>query len=186
MATTANIRNGMVIDHKGQRMKIISFLHVKPGKGGAFVRTKLKNIITGQVIDTTFRAGEKIKPLRLDSKEMQYLYNEGESAIFMDLESFEQINVSHGMMIDELPFMKEGMSLAIDSIDDEIIGVKTPVFVELAVKKSDPGVRGNTATGGTKPVELETGHIATVPLFVDEGDVLKIDTRTGEYVERVK
>ena len=104
----------------------------------------------------------------------------------MDLESFEQINVSHGMMIDELPFMKEGMSLAIDSIDDEIIGVKTPVFVELAVKKSDPGVRGNTATGGTKPVELETGHIATVPLFVDEGDVLKIDTRTGEYVERVK
>lgn len=186
MATTADIRNGMLIDHKGHRMKIISFLHVKPGKGGAFVRTKLKNIMSGKVIDVTFRAGEKIKPLRLDSKEMQYLYSEGDFSVFMDSESFEQINVAHSLMADELPYIKEGMSVGVDSINDEIIGIRAPVFVELAVKKSDPGMRGNTATGATKSAELETGHVVMVPLFVNEGDVLKVDTRTGDYVERVK
>jgi len=185
MATTADIRNGMVIDYKGHRMKIISFLHVKPGKGGAFVRTKLKNIVSGQVMDVTFRSGERINPVRLESREMQYLYTDGDSVVFMDLDSYEQIYVTRELLGKEGQYIIEGMTVEVDSINSEVIGIKTPVFVELKVTETDPGIRGNTATGGTKSAIVETGLSITVPLFVNIGDVVKIDTRTGEYVERV-
>lgn len=186
MATTADIRNGMVIEHKGNRMKIISFLHVKPGKGGAFVRTKLKNVITGQVIDETFRGGAKIKPVRLDSNNMQFLYVNDETYVFMDMETYDQISVPDDVVADVRAFLKEGIMVTIQTIQEEVIGVEPPVFVELEVKKTEPGVRGNTAAGATKPATLETGHTVTVPLFINQGEILKIDTRTGEYVERVK
>ncbi|MFQ6608078.1 MAG: elongation factor P [Fidelibacterota bacterium] len=186
MATTADIRNGMVIEHKGHRMKIISFLHVKPGKGGAFVRTKLKNVVTGQVIEETFRAGARINPVRLDSKNMQYLYSDGEDFIFMDMETFEQISIPVTVVGDKRAFLKEGTLVAIQFIKGEVIGLEPPVFVELEVTETEPGFRGNTATGATKPAKLETGYTVSVPLFVNQGEILKIDTRTGEYVERVR
>lgn len=185
MATTANIRNGMVIDYKSHRMKVISFLHVKPGKGGAFVRTKLKNIVSGQIIDVTFRSGERIIPVRLESQKKQYLYHDGDSFIFMDLDTYEQITVPTEVVGEEGRYLKEGMTVEVDSIDNEVIGIKPQVFVELEVTDTEPGIRGNSATGGSKSAVLETGLTVTVPLFVTIGNILKIDTRTGEYVERV-
>lgn len=186
MTTTADIRNGMVITHKGHLMKIVSFLHVKPGKGGAFVRTKLKNVVTGQVLDVTFRSGEKLNEVRLETRQMQYLYANGESLFFMDMETFEQVQVSRGRMERESRLLKEGTVVDVELVENDIIGITLPVFVELAVTKAEPGVRGNTAAGGSKGVELESGHVVNVPLFVGKGDRVKIDTRTGEYVERVK
>ena len=186
MATTADIRTGLVIEYKGHRMKIVEFLHVKPGKGGAFVRTKLKNIVTGQVMDVTFRAGEKLITVRVESHRMQYLYDEGDSFVFMNTKTYEQIFVQRELMAEEILLIKEGTMVDLTFIGQEVIGISPPLFVELEVTKSEPGVRGNTATGATKPATLETGHSVNVPLFVDIGDRLKIDTRTGEYVERVK
>ena len=178
MATTADIRTGLVIEHKGNRMRIVSFLHVKPGKGGAFVRTKLKNIITGQVIDETFRSGEKIIPIRIETQKMQYLYSQDNSHV--------QIEISNKIISDEIKFIKEGLNVDVDFIEEEVIGINPPLFVNLKVIKSDPGIKGNTATGATKPATLETGFTLNVPLFINENDILKIDSRTGEYIERVK
>ena len=186
MATTADIRTGLVIEHKGNRMKIVSFLHVKPGKGGAFVRTKLKNIITGQVIDETFRSGEKIIPIRIETQKMQYLYSQDSSYVFMNTKNYDQIEISNKIIADEIKFIKEGLNVDVDFIEEEVIGINPPLFVNLKVIKSDPGIKGNTATGATKPVTLETGFILNVPLFINENDILKIDSRTGEYIERVK
>ena len=186
MATTADIRTGLVIEHKGNRMKIVSFLHVKPGKGGAFVRTKLKNIITGQVIDETFRSGEKIIPIRIETQKMQYLYSQDNSHVFMNTKNYDQIEISNKIISDEIKFIKEGLNVDVDFIEEEVIGINPPLFVNLKVIKSDPGIKGNTATGATKPVTLETGFILNVPLFINENDILKIDSRTGEYIERVK
>ena len=186
MATTADIRTGLVIEHKGNRLKIVSFLHVKPGKGGAFVRTKLKNIITGQVIDETFRSGEKIIPIRIETQQMQYLYSQDNSHIFMNTENYNQIEISYKLISDEIKFIKEGLNVDVDFIDEEVIGINPPLFVNLKVTKSDPGIKGNTATGATKPATLETGFTLNVPLFINENDILKIDSRTGEYIERVK
>ncbi len=186
MATTADIRTGLVIEYKGHRMKIVEFLHVKPGKGGAFVRTKLKNIVTGQVMDVTFRGGEKLTTVRVESHRMQYLYDEGDSFVFMNTDTYEQISVQEKLISEEMALIKEGTMVDLTFIGDEVIGISPPLFVELEVTESEPGVRGNTATGATKPATLETGHSVNVPLFVDIGDRLKIDTRTGEYVERVK
>ncbi len=186
MATTADIRTGLVIEHKGNRMKIVSFLHVKPGKGGAFVRTKLKNIITGQVIDETFRSGEKIIPIRIETQEMQYLYSQGDSHVFMNTENYNQIEISNKIIADEIKFIKEGLNVDVDFINEEVIGINPPLFVNLKVTKSDPGIKGNTATGATKPATLETGFTLNVPLFINENDILKIDSRSGEYIERVK
>lgn len=185
MATTAEIRNGMVIDYKGRLMKVVSFLHVKPGKGGAFVRTKLKNVISGQVIDVTFRSGERISPVRIESKGMQYLYSDEEFLVFMDLETYEQISVPEEIAGDNRRYLKEGMTVTVNSTGNEVIGIEPPIFVELEVTQTEPGVRGDTATGGSKSAVLETGLTVNVPLFVDVGDLLKIDTRTGEYVERI-
>ncbi|MCH8069556.1 MAG: elongation factor P [Candidatus Marinimicrobia bacterium] len=186
MATTADIRNGLVIEYKGHRLKIIKFLHVKPGKGGAFVRTKLKNIVTGQVIDVTFRGGQKIFPVRVDTNEMQYLYSDSDSAIFMNNETFDQVPIPLDKIADESKLLKEGMNVEVSFVGEEVIGIKLPVFVELEVKETDPGVKGNTASGGSKPAVLETGYTLSVPLFINVGDKLKIDTRTGEYSERVR
>ena len=186
MATTADIRTGLVIEHKGNRMRIVSFLHVKPGKGGAFVRTKLKNIITGQVIDETFRSGEKIIPIRIETQKMQYLYSQDSSYVFMNTKNYDQIEISNKIISDEIKFIKEGLNVDVDFIEEEVIGINPPLFVNLKVIKSDPGIKGNTATGATKPVTLETGFILNVPLFINENDILKIDSRTGEYIERVK
>ena len=186
MATTADIRTGLIIEHKGNRMKIVSFLHVKPGKGGAFVRTKLKNIMTGQVIDETFRSGEKINPIRIETHQMQFLYSQENSYVFMNTENYNQVEILDNLISDEIKYIKEGSNVDVSFIDDEVIGINLPLFVNLKVVKSDPGIKGNTATGATKPVTLETGYILNVPLFINENDVLKIDSRTGEYVERVK
>ncbi len=167
-------------------MKIVEFLHVKPGKGGAFIRTKLKNIVSGQVMDVTFRAGEKLSIIRLESHSMQYLYLENESFVFMNNESYEQIYVSKDLIADQMILLKEGTFVNVNLVGDEVIDIAPPLFVELEVIETEPGLRGNTATGASKSAKVETGYTVSVPLFINIGDRIKIDTRTREYVERVK
>ncbi len=183
MPTTADIRNGAVLLYKGKRMKVVSFQHVKPGKGGAFVRTRLKDIQSGKVIDVTFNAGARIELIRVEAKTMQYLYQDGDSFVFMDNETFDQISVP---VDEEKNFLKPGMNVDLLFDGAEILSLRLPAHVELEVTETEPGVRGNTATGATKPATLETGHTVQVPLFIELGDIIKVDTRTGEYIERVK
>ena len=186
MATTANIRNGAVILHKNKRMKVVEFQHVKPGKGPAFVRTKLKDIKTGKIIDETFNSGVKLEFLRVTSKRFQYLYKDKDSYIFMDNDTFNQIEVSHSLIEDNHYYIKEGDNIEILFDGDEIININLPPKVELKVVETDPGLRGNTATNATKPAKMETGLELQVPLFINEGDILKIDTKSGHYSERLK
>ena len=186
MATTSDIKNGAVILHKNKRMKVVEFLHVKPGKGPAFVRTKLKDISSGKIIDETFNAGIKLQFLKIEAKEMQFLYDDGDSHIFMDSISYEQINVINSLVGKSKNFLKGGMNVDLLFDDNEVLDIRLPAHVTLEVNQTEPGVKGNTATGATKPATLETNYTLNVPLFVDEGDVLKIDTRSGEYIERVK
>ena len=184
MASTADIRNGAVILHKNKRMKVIEFQHVKPGKGGAFVRTKLKDIQSGKIIDETFNAGHKLEFIRVEAKSMQFLYVDGENHIFMDNETFEQINVITKSIGNKKNFLTAGAVLDLLFDEDEVLDVRLPSHVILEVLSTEPGFKGNTATGANKPATLETGYVLNVPLFIDEGDKLRIDTRTGEYVER--
>ena len=186
MATTSDIKNGAVILHKNKRMKVVEFLHVKPGKGPAFVRTKLKDISSGKIIDETFNAGIKLQFLKIEAKEVQFLYDDGDSHIFMDNISYEQINVINSLVGKSKNFLKDGMNVDLLFDDNEVLDIRLPAHVALEVNQTEPGVKGNTATGATKPATLETNYTLNVPLFVDEGDVLKIDTRSGEYIERVK
>ena len=186
MASTADIRNGAVILHKNKRMKVIEFQHVKPGKGGAFVRTKLKDIQSGKIIDETFNAGHKLEFIRVEAKSMQFLYVDGENHIFMDNETFEQINVITKSIGNKKNFLTAGAVVDLLFDEDEVLDVRLPSHVILEVLNTEPGFKGNTATGSNKPATLETGYILNVPLFIDEGDKLRIDTRTGEYVERSK
>tara|TARA_B100000427_G_scaffold205467_1_gene171042 strand:- start:30 stop:593 length:564 start_codon:yes stop_codon:yes gene_type:complete len=186
MATTADIRNGSVIFHKSKRMKIIEFQHVKPGKGGAFVRTKLKDIQSGKIIDETFNAGHKLEFIRVDAKPMQFLYVDGDSHVFMDNETFDQINVLTTIIGDKKNFLTDGAFVDLLFDGSEVLEVRLPPHVILEVMSTDPGFKGNTATGANKPATLETGYVLNVPLFINEGDKLRIDTRTGEYVERSK
>ena len=186
MASTANIRNGAVILHKNKRMKVIEFQHVKPGKGGAFVRTKLKDIQSGKIIDETFNAGHKLEFIRVEAKSMQFLYVNGENHIFMDNETFEQINVITKSIGNKKNFLTAGAVVDLLFDEDEVLDVRLPSHVILEVLNTEPGFKGNTATGANKPATLETGYVLNVPLFIDEGDKLRIDTRTGEYVERSK
>ena len=183
MASTADIRNGAVMLYKEKRMKVVEFQHVKPGKGGAFVRTKLKEIPSGKVIDVTFNSGTRIEFIRVEVKSVQYLYEDGESFMFMDDETFDQFSIPIG---DEKNFLKPGMSVELLFDGSECLDVRVPPHVVLAVTDTEPGLRGNTATGATKPATLETGYEVQVPLFVEVGDHLKVDTRTGTYIERVK
>ena len=186
MATTSDIKNGAVILYKNKRMKVVEFLHVKPGKGPAFVRTKLKDISSGKIIDETFNSGIKLEFLKIEAKEMQFLYDDGDSHIFMDNVTYEQINVMNSLVGNSKNFLKGGINVDLLFDDTEVLDIRLPAHVALEVKHTEPGVKGNTATGATKPATLETNYTLNVPLFVDEGDILKIDTRSGEYIERVK
>ena len=186
MASTADIKNGAVILHKNKRMKVVEFQHVKPGKGGAFVRTKLKDIQSGKIIDETFNSGHKLEFIRVEAKSMQFLYVDGENHIFMDNETFDQINVITKSIGNKKNFLTAGAVVDLLFDEEEVLDVRLPSHVILEVSNTEPGFRGNTATGANKPATLETGYVLNVPLFIDEGDKLKIDTRTGEYVERSK
>ena len=186
MATTSNIKNGSVIFHKNKRMKVVEFLHVKPGKGPAFVRTKLKDISTGKVIDETFNSGVKLEFLKIEAKEMQYLYSDTDYHFFMDNQTFEQVSVLDSIIGNNVNFLKDGMNVDLLFDGSEILDIRLPAHVNLKVVETEPGIKGNTATGATKPAKLETGYLVQVPLFVVEGNILKIDTRTGEYIERLK
>ena len=165
---------------------MVEFQHVKPGKGGAFVRTRLKNVKTGRVIDHTFRSGEKVEDVRLDRKTVQYLYRGDGDFIFMDMNSYDQIHIMEEVVGQGANFMKEGMEVEVLFHGNIPLEVELPIFVELAVTKTDPGLKGDTASGGSKPATLETDTVIQVPLFLQEGEIVKVDTRTGSYVERVK
>lgn len=185
MATTADFRNGMVLQHEGALWQIVYFQHVKPGKGGAFVRTKLRKVETGQVVERTFRAGERVDDVRLERRPMQYLYSSDHHAYFMDLETFEQHPVAEELLAEQQPFLKEGIVCDLLLHEARVIGVELPNFIEAEVVETDPGVRGDTATGGTKPARIETGATIQVPLFVNRGERIRVDTRTRQYLERV-
>ena len=186
MASTSNFKNGLIINHKNKLWKIIEFLHVKPGKGPAFVRTKLKDIKTGQVVDETFRASEKIDIVRVEARNYNYLYNDGSLYYFMDNVSFDQISLNEMQIIDVKDFLIENTLTTIAFHNSEPIEVRIPKHMNLSVKKTDPGLRGNTAQGGTKPAVLETGVVIQVPLFINEGDKVRIDTQEKRYIERSK
>lgn len=185
MISTSDFKRGLTIELKGEIYSIVDFLHVKPGKGGAFVRTKLKNIQTGLVVDKTFRAGEKMEQAIIDRKTMQYLYNDGESYYFMNKENYEQIALSKEQVNDLKEFLKEGNDVEIIFCKGDMIGAELPNFLNLKITKTMPGVKGNTVSGALKPATLETGAIIQVPLFIKEGDIIKIDTREKKYIERV-
>jgi len=186
MATTADIKNGVVILHKNKRMKVIEFQHVKPGKGGAFVRTKLKDLLTGKIVDHTFNAGARMEYIRIEAKKMQYLYEDGVSFYFMDNDTYEQIIVNESVVLESKNYMTSGMNVELLFDGDEVLDVRIPAHVNLKVIETEPGFKGNTATGATKPATIETGYSLQVPLFINTDDILRIDTRTGEYVERAK
>lgn len=185
MISTADFRNGMVIVQDTNLMEIVEFQHVKPGKGGAFVRTKLKNVLTGRVLDKTFRAGERMEEARLEEKTFEYLYNDGDLFHFMDKENYDQTPLSADQVGDKAKFLKENLDVGLLFYDGKVIALNLPITVELNVTKCDPGVQGDRSSGGNKPATLESGLNVQVPLFINEGDILKIDTRTGQYLERV-
>lgn len=183
--STSNFKNGMCIVHEGKRWVIIEFQHVKPGKGGAFVRTKLKELESGRVVDYTFRAGEKFDDVRVESKKMQFLYSSGSAFHFMDTNTYEQVELDSDFVGQAAKWLRENDEAEILTADGEYIGVEPPIFVELEVTATDPGFKGDTVQGATKPATLETGAVVQVPMFVENGDRLKIDTRDGRYVTRV-
>lgn len=186
MASTADFRNGMVLDIDGALWTLIYFQHVKPGKGGAFVRTKMKNVLTGAVVDKTYRAGEKVVDVRLERRPVNYSYTDGELYHFMDQQTFEMTPIDADMLgDDQLKYLKENMECEGLVHDGKVISVELPNFVELTVSQTDPGLKGDTAQGGTKPATLETGATIQVPLFVEEGDVVRVDRREDKYLTRV-
>lgn len=185
MVTAGDFKNGLTFEDDGNVLQIIEFQHVKPGKGAAFVRTKLRNVITGSVIERTFNPTDKFPTALVERKDMEYLYNDGELYYFMDNETYEQLPLNAEKLGDNFKFVKENMTVRIVSYKGNVFGVEPPMFVELEVTETEPGFKGDTATGASKPATLETGAQIKVPLFVNIGDVLKIDTRTGEYLERV-
>ena len=185
MISVNDLKTGLTLDIDNGLWSVVEFLHVKPGKGAAFVRTKLKNVETGQVVEKTFRAGEKVAKAMLDRREMQYLYKEGTDLIMMDLETYEQLPVPADRVGDGVKYLKENATVQILMHDGAIIGVDIPNFVELEVIDTPPAEKGNTAQGGSKPATLDGGAVVNVPFFIQVGDVLRIDTRTNEYLDRV-
>ena len=185
MISAGDFRNGKTLEIEGVVYQILEFQHVKPGKGAAFVRTKLKDIKNGGVVEKTFRPTEKFPEARIDRKDMQYLYNDGDFYYFMDMESGEQDAVPADMIGDNLKFVKESEMCKLCSHNGSIFSVEPPLFVELEITNTEPGFKGNTATGATKPATVETGALVYVPLFVENGEKIRIDTRTGEYLSRV-
>ncbi|MBQ4527740.1 MAG: elongation factor P [Clostridia bacterium] len=185
MISAGEFRNGVTFELEGNVFQIVEFQHVKPGKGAAFVRTKLKNVITGGVVEKTFRPTEKMPKAHIERKDYEYLYSDGDLFYFMDQESYEQMPLSADQLGDSLKFVKENMVVKVLSYKGSVFGVEPPTFVELEVTETEPGFKGDTSTGATKPATLETGAQIMVPLFVDIGDMIRVDTRTGEYMERV-
>ena len=185
MISVNDFRTGITIEIDGELWQVVEFQHVKPGKGAAFVRTKLKNVKKQTTVEKTFRGGEKVKRAIVERKPHQYLYNNDGDYFFMNQESYEQVSLPEETIGDDLKWLKDSMELHLVMHGDEIIGVELPNFVELEVTQCDPGFKGDTAQGGTKPATVETGAVVNVPLFVNEGDVLQIDTRTGDYLRRV-
>lgn len=184
--STAEFRNGLKIELDGEPYVIVDFQHVKPGKGGAFVRTKIKSLKSGNVIDRTFRSGEKVDNPDLEEKKMQYLYSTGDERVFMDSATYEQVALSEKQLGDSVDYLKENMEIKVLYFRGTPISVELPMFVELKIAQTDPGVRGDTASGGSKPATLESGAVVKVPLYMNEGDIIKVDTRTGTFIERVK
>ena len=184
MVSAGDFRNGVTIEYNGNVCQIIEFQHVKPGKGAAFVRTKLKDIINVGVTEQSFRPTEKFPQARVDRKDMQYLYQDGDLYNFMDNETYEQISLTADVVADSLKFVKENETVKVNSYNGNVFAVEPPLFVELEITETEPGFKGDTATGATKPATVETGATVNVPLFVEIGNVIKIDTRTGEYLSR--
>ncbi|MGM0366203.1 MAG: elongation factor P [Actinomycetota bacterium] len=184
MITTNDLKKGMTVEYEGQLYKVLFFQHVKPGKGQAFVKTKLKNLLSGATIEKTFRAGEKIEQAILDTKKMQYLYKD-QHYIFMDTQTYEQIPLSQNSIEEKEDFLKENMEVSVVFYKGKPIEVELPIFLEAEVVKTQPGLKGDTVGSSTKPAKIETGADVQVPLFINEGDIIKIDTRSGEYIERV-
>lgn len=185
MYSTADFKKGLKIQFNGEPYEIIDFQHVKMGRGGAIVRTKMKNLKTGYVMENTFRSGEKVERPNLEEKEMQFLYKSDNDYVFMDNESYEQINIPENLVGDNKDYLLENMNVKILFFQGNAIGIEIPTFVELKVVETVPGIKGDTVSGGGKPAKLETGATIQVPLFINEGDIIKIDTRTGTYIERV-
>lgn len=186
MATTTDFRSGLIIRKDGELWTVVEFQHVNPGNWRAFVRTKLKNLKSGKVVENRFRAGESIDTVRVDRKQYQYLYHDGSAYVCMDKETYDQISVPDEVIGEGGKFLKDGETVSILMNGNEILAVEVPITVELKIAETVPGVKGDTATGGTKPAKLETGAMVNVPLFIAEGDIIKVDTRTGGYLERVK
>lgn len=186
MIDTSDFRNGLTIQIDNEPYTLIYFQHVKPGKGGAFVRTKLRSVRTGNVFERTFRAGEKFEPAYLERKELEYIYRAGDEYFFMDTETYDQISFPESQLGESRKYLKEGMKVSVVSHNGETIGVELPDTVELVVADTDPGLRGDTASGGSKPATLETGAVIQVPLFIGVGETIRVDTRTDSYLERVK
>ncbi len=184
MVTAGDFRNGMTFEMDGSVYQIIEFQHVKPGKGAAFVRTKIKNIIAGSVVERTFNPSDKFPTAFVERRDMQFSYSDGDLCYFMDNETYEQIPINKNDLTDNFKFVKEGMDCKVLSFKGNVFGVEPPNFVELQVTKTDPGFKGDTATNATKPATLETGAEIKVPLFINEGEMIRVDTRTGEYMER--
>lgn len=185
MISAGEFRNGITFEFEGNVYQVVEFQHVKPGKGAAFVRTKLKNVITGGVVEKTFRPTEKFEKAHIERKNMSYSYNDGDLYYFMDNETFDMLPLSPDQLGDALKFVMENMNVTILSYKGNVFGVEPPTFVELVVSDTEPGFKGDTTTGATKPATLETGASINVPLFVNQGDTIRVDTRTGEYMERV-
>lgn len=184
MVSTNEFKTGLTIEVEGDAHQVVEFQHVKPGKGAAFVRCKLKNLRTGSVVEKTFSAGDKVPRAKIERKEFQYLYNDGDVYNFMDMETYDQTGLTVDQLGDAVKFLKENMMINVMIYQGRPIGVDLPNVVELEVIETAPGIKGDTATGGSKPAKLETGYVLQVPFFINEGDILQIDTRTGQYVKR--
>jgi elongation factor P len=182
--TTNDLKNGMALNLPEGLFQVVEFQHVKPGKGGAFVRTTLKNVRTGAVLDRTFRAGEKVEQAVIDKREMQYLYRDGTDFVFMDNESYDQLTVGSDALGNAASYIVDGSSVQLQMYNDEIVGTELPASVELSVTEAEPGIQGDRVSGARKPATLETGLVVQVPLFINVGDKLKVDTRSGEYITR--
>jgi elongation factor P len=185
VATTNDLKNGLVLNLDGQLWTVVEFQHVKPGKGPAFVRTKLKNVLTGKVVDKTFNAGVKVDTATVDKRTMQYLYRDGDAFVFMDHDTYEQVSVAEATVGDGAHFLLEGQDAIVATHDSEPLYVELPAAVVLEITYTEPGLQGDRSTGGTKPATLETGHVIQVPLFVEQGTRVKVDTRSGDYLGRV-
>jgi elongation factor P len=186
MISVNDFRTGLTIEVDGQLYTVVEFMHVKPGKGAAFVRTKLKNLRTGFTVEKTFNAGEKVQPARIETKEMQFLYKSDQDYVFMDTSTYDQLTLPEEKIGDGTKYLKENMIVMVQMYNNESLGVSLPNTVELEVVETEPGFKGDTATGGNKPAKLETGVVINVPLFIEVGDILQVDTRSGEYLRRSK